>query len=93
MTIEELRGRVDVIDDQIVALLNARAACAIEIGRLKRASGIPVFQQVREREVVERARALTSRLGGPLSEDAIGRLFERIIDEARRLEQDCLEQD
>ena len=86
MTIDELRERVDVIDDQIVALLNARAACAIEIGRLKRAQGIAIFQREREREVVERARALTGRLGGPLGEDAIGRLFERIIDESRRLE-------
>jgi len=86
VTIEELRGRVDVIDDQIVALLNARAACAIEIGRLKHARGLPIFQREREQEVVKRARALTARLGGPLAEDAIGRLFERIIDESRRLE-------
>jgi len=86
VTLEELRGRIDVIDDQLVALLNARAASVIEIGRLKRERGLPVYQPEREQEVLGRTRALTARLGGPLAEDAIGRLFERIIDEARHLE-------
>lgn len=86
MSIEELRRRIDVIDDQLVALLNARAACAMEIGRLKRAGGLPVYQREREQEVLDRAMATASRLGGPLAGEAIARLFERIIDEARRLE-------
>jgi chorismate mutase len=86
VTIEELRRRIDAIDHQLVSLLNARAACAIEIGRLKRREGLPVFQAEREKAVLAHARAVTEGLGGPLSEDAVGRLFERIIDEARRLE-------
>ena len=86
MTIEYLRGRIDAIDDQLVALLNARAACAIEIGRLKRTQGLPVFQREREKAVLLHTKAVTARLGGPLAEEAVGRLFERIIDEARRLE-------
>ena len=35
LTIEELRSRIDVIDDQLVRLLNVRVACAVEVGRLK----------------------------------------------------------
>ncbi len=84
--IDELRERIDVIDEQLVALLNSRAACAIEIGRLKRERGLPIYQPDRETAVVRHARAITANLGGPLTEDAIGRLFERIIDEARQLE-------
>jgi len=84
--IDELRARIDVIDEQLVALLNTRAACAIEIGRLKRALGLPIYQPDRETAVVRRVREVTAHLGGPLTEDAMGRLFERIIDEARRLE-------
>jgi chorismate mutase len=86
MTIDDLRCRIDAIDDQLVALLNARAACAIEIGRLKRSQGVPIFQRDREKAVLMHTRQVTARLGGPLSEEAVGRLFERIIDEARRLE-------
>jgi chorismate mutase len=84
--IDELRARIDVIDEQLVALLNTRAACAIEIGRLKRELGLPIYQPEREAAVVRRVREATANLGGPLTEDVVGRLFERIIDEARRLE-------
>lgn len=86
MTINDLRARIDVIDEQLVALLNTRAACAVEIGRIKKAQGIQVYQPDRETVVVRHVKAMTERLGGPLTGEAIGRLFERIIDEARQLE-------
>lgn len=86
MTIDELRQRIDLIDEQLATLLNMRATCAIEIGRLKRRLSVPVYQPDREAEVGRHVRAVTARLGGPLSGDAVGRLFERIMDEARRLE-------
>ena len=41
--IEELRGRIDVIDEQLVRLLNVRVACAVEVGRLKHEAGLPVY--------------------------------------------------
>jgi chorismate mutase len=86
MTLEDWRARMDEIDEAIVRLLNERAACAVAIGRIKRQEGIAVYQPERERHVVERARALTAEIGGSLGPAAIGRLFERIIDEARGLE-------
>ena len=86
MTIDDLRTRIDVIDEQLVALLNTRATCAIEIGRIKRALRVQVYQPDREAAVVDHVKSVTERLGGPLTEEAIGRLFERIIDEARQLE-------
>ena len=86
MTIDELRQRIDLMDEQLVTLLNMRATCAIEIGRLKRQLSLPVYQPEREAEVGRHVRAVTVRLGGPLSGDAVARLFERIVDEARQLE-------
>ena len=86
MTIDELRLRIDLIDEQLVTLLNMRATCAIEIGRLKRQISIPIYQPEREAEVGRHVRAVTSQLGGPLSAEAVGRLFERIVDEARQIE-------
>jgi chorismate mutase len=86
MTIEELRRHIGLIDEQLVTLLNTRAACAVEIGRLKREQGLAIYQPAREAEVLAFVRALTERNGGPLDAAAIGRLFERIIDEARRIE-------
>ncbi len=86
MSLEDWRTRMDFIDEALVRLLNERAACAVEIGRIKRCQGMEVYQPERERYVVERARFLTTRMGGLLGPAAIGRLFERIIDEARGLE-------
>jgi len=69
-----------------VALLNDRAACALEIGKLKHALGLEVYQPDREAEVLRHVRGCGERAAGPLGAAAITRLFERIIDEARRIE-------
>ena len=81
--VAELRMRMDELDSRLVALLNERASCAKEIGQLKETVGLEVYQPDREEEVLKHVR---SQNGGPLDADAMTRLFERIIDEARRLE-------
>ena len=81
--IEEWRRRIDAIDDQLVRLLNSRSVCVVEIGRIKRALGVPVYSPERERALLER---VVRENTGPLDRAAIQRLFERIIDESRRLE-------
>ena len=86
MTIDDLRRRIDELDERLVALLNERASCALEIGKLKHALGLEVYQPEREAEVLQRVRAFSDHIGGPLGAAAITRLFERIIDEARRIE-------
>jgi chorismate mutase len=86
--IDELRHRIDALDERLVVLLNARAGCALAIGQLKEELGLAVYQPDREREVLAHVRRVNR---GPLDDDAIARLFERIIDEARRLERVALE--
>jgi chorismate mutase len=81
--LEDLRKRIDLLDESLVRLLNSRAACALEIGRVKREMGVPIYQPERESEVLRNVQAVNN---GPLDQEAIKRLFERIIDEARRLE-------
>jgi chorismate mutase len=81
--LEDLRRRIDLLDESLVKLLNARAACALEIGRLKREMKIPIYQPAREAEVLKNVEQANL---GPLDHPAMRRLFERIIDEARHLE-------
>ena len=81
--IDELRRRIDLLDESLVKLLNARAACGLEIGRLKRELRIPIYQPAREAEVLRNVEKANL---GPLDHPAMKRLFERIIDEARHLE-------
>lgn len=83
-TLDDLRRDIDRIDEVLVRLLNERARVACEVARLKRIEGIDVYQPDREKQVLEHVRGVA--VEGPLGPEAIGRLFERIIDEARRLE-------
>jgi chorismate mutase len=81
--IDDLRQRIDWIDEQLVRLLNARAECALQLGHMKKALGMDIYQPTREQEVLGNVQRLNT---GPLDDGAIRRLFERVIDEARRLE-------
>ena len=81
-----LRRRIDELDEALVRLLSARAACALEIGRAKKLIGLEIYQPAREVQVLAHVQSINP---GPLNDAAIKRLFERIIDEARRLEREA----
>ncbi len=81
--LEGWRKRIDGIDDQLMRLLNSRSACAVEVGRIKRAHGLPIYAPEREAWILER---VMRENPGPLDSLAVRRVFERIIDESRRLE-------
>jgi chorismate mutase len=81
--VEAWRRRIDLIDSQLMALLNSRSACAVEVGRIKRALGLPIYSPEREAAILER---VMRENPGPLEPTAVRRVFERIIDESRRLE-------
>ena len=81
--IEELRRQIDAIDEQLVRLFNARASCALAVGQEKKRAGLEIYQPTREADVLAHVQSLNA---GPLDDGAVKRLFERVIDEARRLE-------
>jgi chorismate mutase-like protein len=83
-TLDELRDDIDRVDEVLVRLLNERARVACEIGALKKELGVDVYQPEREKQVLAHVRSIAAE--GPLGPEAIARLFERIIDEARSLE-------
>ncbi len=80
-----LRLDLDRIDDRLVHLLNERVEKVHEIGRLKARLGLALYDPDREKSILER---LARKNQGPLDAGAIARLFERIIDESRRLERE-----
>ena len=82
----DLRRRIDDLDELLVRLLSARAACAFEIGRQKKRLGMEIYQPSREAEVLAHVQRINP---GPLNDGSMKRLFERIIDEARRLEREA----
>ena len=90
MNLQDWRRRIDEIDRKLVELLNERSHCALEIGKLKQAAKLPLYQPDREKEVIHNAQQTNA---GPLSNSAIRRLFERIIDEARSAERQAMAAD
>ena len=88
--LSDWRRRIDEIDKKLVELLNERSHCALEIGKLKQAANIPLYQPDRENEVLANAERTNP---GPLTDAAIRRLFERIIDEARAAEREAMHPD
>lgn len=83
MTIDEIRHRIDELDSELLTLFNERAGLALKIGEIKKEIGLPIYDPGREQKIFDRMRMDNP---GPLDDGAIVRLFERVIDESRRLE-------
>ena len=90
MSLADWRRRIDEIDRKLVELLNERSKCALEIGKLKQQANLPLYQPDREKEVLQNVEHNNK---GPLSNAAVRRLFERIIDEARSAERVAMHPD
>ena len=83
MSLESIRGDIDALDREIVALLNRRLELAGEIGRLKRRDGAAVYVPKREEEVL---RKLAEMNPGPLREKALRAIYREIMSAAIALE-------
>lgn len=83
MDLQESRKKIDSIDEQIVTLLNRRAAEVKQIGRIKNASGIPLVDAQRESEIYRRVMAENF---GQIDNEGLIRIFEQIVAESRRIQ-------
>jgi chorismate mutase-like protein len=84
------RGQIDELDRRLVDLLNQRTAIVAEIGRIKKEAALAIYEPNRETKVFDN---VMSHNHGPLSEEGLKRIFERIIDEMRRIQKDRMEQE
>lgn len=85
MDIADWRKKIDEIDRQIIRLINERAKCAQEIGKLKRSTDMPIYEPDRERIIFENVRRENE---GPLPESEVRHIYERIIDVMRKLQKE-----
>jgi chorismate mutase len=81
----EYRRRIDEIDVAILHLICRRTEVVEHIGRVKRELNLPIYEPKREEDVF---RNVTQNNPGPLSQDAVKRVFERIIDEMRTVQRE-----
>ena len=88
--LEKCRVLVDDVDRRIVALLNERTRVVENIGRVKRQTQMPIYEPKREDQVFAN---ISASNGGPLTEEAVRRIFERIIDEMRMIQRVWMKSD
>lgn len=89
MDLSDWRDKIDVVDRKLIELLNERARYVLAMIPLKRSFGIPIYEPKREEKVFEN---IAAHNGGPLSPEAVRRIFERIIDEMRSIQRGPMEE-
>lgn len=87
---DPFRDRIDILDRAMLQIMNERVKCAHAIGAIKKKLGMPVYVPSREEQVL---RNVIAGNAGPLSDAAVRRLFERVIDETRSLERHKYQED
>ena len=85
MEIADWRKKIDELDQRLVELLSERARAAVEIGRLKRDTNLPVYEPERERIVFENVQEMNP---GPLPGRDLVRIYERIMDVMRNIQKE-----
>ena len=60
MDLDQIRKDIDQIDQELVALLERRMVCVGQIVEYKEQQGIPVLDQGRERELLEKVGSLVT---------------------------------
>jgi chorismate mutase len=81
--LEELRVLIDDVDRRVVELLNQRTRVVEDIGRVKRQAGLPIYEPKREDQVFAN---VSQSNQGPRTHEALRGIFERIIDEMRKIQ-------
>jgi len=78
-----LRGQIDAVDREILALLNRRASLALAVGELKKHEGSPVFRPEREAQVIDGLKAANP---GPLQNSSVAPIWREVMSACRALE-------
>lgn len=83
MDLTHLRNKIDVIDEQLVKLLNARSEVSLAVGKAKRKSNKDIYAPDRERKVLDRIKVLNQ---GPMPNAAFEAVYREIMSASLALE-------
>lgn len=86
LSLDDVRKEIDRVDQTIVASLNERVKLAARIGKIKHATGAPIYVPGREEEVFKKIAGISE---GPLGEPALRRIYREIISASISLEKVC----
>ena len=76
MSLEDLRKKIDVIDEKLVELINERARIVVEVGKLKQADESPIYVPHREKAVLDKIAQLNK---GPLPDKTMQAIWRELM--------------
>lgn len=82
--LEVLRGKIDSVDRQLVDLINQRAKHVVEVGNLKRGSGVPIYAPHREAAVLKKIQSFNT---GPIQDNTLEAVYRELMSGSFALEQ------
>jgi chorismate mutase len=82
--LEACLQQIDSLDQQLVALIQRRAQVVQEVANIKREAHLAVRDSNREQQIIDKVQALAK--GGPLPSKAVGRIYQKLIEEMRNWE-------
>ncbi len=82
--LDALRRAIDDVDRRILDLIAERVGIVLKVGDFKRRRSLPIYDPERERTMIEQLIQVAPQ---PLNAEIVRRIFERVIDESRRIEQ------
>ncbi len=86
MTLDDLRNKIDNIDNTLLKLYNERMELVHQVGELKHTTGAPVYRPEREKDILNRLKKENKKMGGKLTDAAIDALFLEMFAVSRNLE-------
>jgi len=87
MSLEELRKKIDAIDERLVELINERAQVVVQIGKLKEAGSEPIYVPHREKAVLDKIAELNK---GPLPDKTLQAIWRELMSGSFVLERPLL---
>lgn len=87
VSLDDLRRRINEVDQKLIDVLNARARLVVEVGKAKQAEGLPIYAPHREVEVIDRAIKTSRESGGVLPDRAIEAVFRELMSGSMALQQ------
>lgn len=87
MDLNEIRARIDTIDDELVKLFVERMGLSAEVAEYKAENGTPILNMKREREILKKVCDASGELSGYTH-----RLYTTILELSRALQQEKIPQ-
>ncbi len=88
MPLDEVRKKIDKLDNELIRLFSERALVAKEVGEIKKREDMAIFVPEREELLLQKLSELNTASGSILPNDSLRAIYREILSVSRALQQD-----